>query len=89
MKNSAITQYKYMQNITDSENFLIIQDIDGVCIPLVKDPLDREIDPDYVVAASNLKDNFSVLTCGEHEGKRGVNRIIERALLFLKGLSET
>ena len=27
-----------------------------------------------------LKEEFYVLTCGEHEGKRGVNRLIEKSL---------
>ncbi len=90
-------QYSGMKQIIDSEHLLLVQDIDGVCIPLVKDPLEREIDADYVRAASELKDEFSVLTCGEHEGRRGVNRIIERSLnseikakkegLYLPGLA--
>ena len=31
-----------------NQDFLIIQDIDGVCVPLVKDPLTRTIDSEYV-----------------------------------------
>ena len=83
--------------IMDTENILIIQDIDGVCIPLVKDPLTRRLNKDYIYAAKLLENEFFVLTCGEHEGLRGVNRIIERALesnilpkeecLYLRGLA--
>ena len=61
------------------KELLFVQDIDGVCIPLVSNPLDRVIDKSYVEEVSKLGNEFSVLTCGEHEGKRGVNRIIERA----------
>ena len=83
--------------IINEENFLIVQDLDGVCIPLVQDPLKREINKDYVKDVSKLKDSFSVLTCGEHEGRRGVNRLVEKALnsktdakeygLYLPGLA--
>ena len=79
------------------KELLFVQDIDGVCIPLVSNPLDRVIDKSYVEEVSKLGNEFSVLTCGEHEGKRGVNRIIERAFesenlpkekgLYLPGLA--
>ncbi|WP_269623102.1 glucosylglycerol 3-phosphatase [Prochlorococcus marinus] len=85
------------KKISTKKNILIIQDIDGVCIPLVKDPLLRKIDPNYIESIAKLDDEFAVLTCGEHEGERGVNRIIERALnsnnkikeqgLYLPGLA--
>ena len=86
-----------ISTLINEENILIVQDLDGVCIPLVQDPLKREISKEYVEAASKLKGKFSVLTCGEHEGKRGVNRLVERALksknkakeqgLYLPGLA--
>ena len=85
------------KQILNSKNILFIQDIDGVCIPLVKDPMTRKINKEYIIAANKLNDEFFVLTCGEHEGKRGVNRIIERSLgeessarengLYLRGLA--
>ncbi len=88
---------KYINEILDSDSLFVVQDLDGVCMPLVKDPLKREIDEKYVTSISKLGDEFSVLTCGEHEGERGVNRIIERALkskdlpkklgLYLPGLA--
>ena len=86
-----------IRTILDEENILIVQDLDGVCIPLVQDPLQREISDEYVKAVSKIKDNFFVLTCGEHEGRRGVNRLVEKSLgsesnpktdgLYLPGLA--
>ncbi len=83
--------------ILSSQNILFIQDIDGVCIPLVKDPMTRKLNKEYIFAAKKLDKEFFVLTCGEHEGERGVNRIIERSLgskfkpkkagLYLRGLA--
>ena len=78
---------KVLEEIALSESILIVQDIDGVCIPLVKDPLKRTIRSDYIIASSRFEDEFAVLTCGEHEGPRGVNRIIETTLeskIYLK-----
>jgi len=78
-------------------NLLIVQDLDGVCMPLVKDPLTRSLRADYVKAAAGMQNQFSVLTNGEHEGRRGVNRLVEKALcdnqkaqregLYLPGLA--
>ncbi|WP_320664263.1 glucosylglycerol 3-phosphatase [Prochlorococcus sp. MIT 1223] len=86
-----------VESIINENEILIIQDIDGVCIPLVKDPLNRRIDHSYIYSVSNLKGEFYVLTCGEHEGERGVNRIIEKSIgskteatkkgLYLPGLA--
>ncbi len=83
--------------ILSSQKILFIQDIDGVCIPLVKDPMTRKLNKEYIFAAKKLDKEFFVLTCGEHEGERGVNRIIERSLgskfkpkqdgLYLRGLA--
>jgi len=88
---------KSIESIVSADKLLIVQDIDGVCIPLVKDPLTREIDSSYIKAVNLMKEEFYVLTCGEHEGKRGVNRLIEKALgtninpstegLYLPGLA--
>lgn len=63
---------------TETENLLIIQDLDGVCMGLVKDPLTREMDLDYVKATQQFDGHFYVLTNGEHIGKRGVNQIIAK-----------
>ncbi|MBS0016598.1 MAG: glucosylglycerol 3-phosphatase [Arthrospira sp. SH-MAG29] len=85
------------QVLVQTPNLLIIQDLDGVCMGLVKDPLQRQISLDYVRAASLLDGHFYVLTNGEHIGTRGVNGIIERAVgdpnlvakqgLYLPGLA--
>ncbi|MEO0406375.1 MAG: glucosylglycerol 3-phosphatase [Cyanobacteria bacterium P01_A01_bin.135] len=66
--------------LTTTENLLIIQDLDGVCMGLVKDPLTRTIDPNYLRATQAFDGHFYVLTNGEHIGQRGVNGIVERAM---------
>ena len=74
------TKEEVIDTIINEKNILIVQDLDGVCIPLVQDPLKREINKGYVKDVSRLRDKFAVLTCGEHEGRRGVNRLVEKAL---------
>ena len=74
------TKEEVINTIINEQNILIVQDLDGVCIPLVQDPLQREINKEYVKDVSRLREKFAVLTCGEHEGKRGVNRLVEKAL---------
>lgn len=76
---------------------LLVQDLDGVCMDLVLDPLQRRLEPRYVLAARQLDGRFSVLTNGEHGSRRGVNALVERALapdhdpgrdgLYLPGLA--
>ena len=93
----TIEKKEVIKKIINEENFLIVQDLDGVCIPLVQDPLKREINRMYIEATSKLDGSFSVLTCGEHEGRRGVNRLVEKSLnstekaskdgLYLPGLA--
>ena len=85
------------QALVERENILIIQDLDGVCMGLVKDPLTRVMETKYIEAVESFGDRFFVLTNGEHIGQRGVNGIIERALgdrlvvkekgLYLQGLA--
>jgi len=36
------------KQLISSENILFIQDIDGVCIPLVKDPMTRKLESKYI-----------------------------------------
>ncbi len=91
------TKEEVTKSIINQENILIVQDLDGVCIPLVQDPLKREISKEYVMAVTKLRGKFSVLTCGEHDGRRGVNRLVESTLksktqakddgLYLPGLA--
>ena len=86
-----------LQELRGVEDLLIVQDLDGVCMQLVNDPLTRQMDGAYVMAAAQLGDTFAVLTNGEHEGRRGVNRLVEQALrgdqdpaqagLYLRGLA--
>lgn len=68
-----------IEALSTTDNVLIIQDLDGVCMELVNDPLTRKINPDYVTATQSFGPHFYVLTNGEHIGRRGVNRIVERA----------
>lgn len=91
LDHGALTDHCVQQ-----DNLVIIQDLDGVCMGLVKDPLTRTIDPAYVRAAQQLEGHFYVLTNGEHIGNRGVNHIVEQAFepdvvvqegLYLPGLA--
>ncbi|NJN30891.1 MAG: hypothetical protein HC824_11060 [Synechococcales cyanobacterium RM1_1_8] len=70
----------FVKTLATHENLLIIQDLDGVCMGLVNDPLTRTISPDYLTATQAFHPHFYVLTNGEHTGKRGVNRIVEQCL---------
>ena len=85
------------QMLVERENVLIIQDLDGVCMGLVKDPLTRVMEERYIQAVRAWGDRFYVLTNGEHIGQRGVNGIVERTFsdrdlvrergLYLQGLA--
>lgn len=66
--------------LAQTKNLLIIQDLDGVCMGLVKDPLHRQISRDYIEAVTAYDGHFFVLTNGEHIGKRGVNGILAKTL---------
>ncbi len=97
LTNMLNKKEEVIKKLINHENILIVQDLDGVCIPLVQDPMKRQISKEYILAVSKLRGKFSVLTCGEHEGIRGVNRLVERALnsknkakedgLYLPGLA--
>lgn len=88
---------RFRQALLATERLLIIQDLDGVCMGLVRDPLTRVLERRYVEAAHVLDGSFFVLTNGEHIGRRGVNRIVDAALgdpaqaaeqgLYLPGLA--
>ena len=92
-----LTPDQLLDELSTVEDLLIVQDLDGVCMELVKDPLTRRMDATYVRAAAQLEGSFVVLTNGEHEGRRGVNRLVEQALsdpdtaksdgLYLPGLA--
>ncbi|XXF07402.1 glucosylglycerol 3-phosphatase [Pseudomonas sp. D2-3] len=86
-----------LDSLAGTDNLLIIQDLDGVCMDLVRDPLTRALDPAYLQAAHTLNGHVQVLTNGEHLGSRGVNGLVERAMgtarrcqeqgLYLPGLA--
>ena len=78
-KSFSLDYQSLSDRLIAEENILIIQDLDGVCMGLVKDPLTRAIAPKYLEAAKSLGNHFYVLTNGEHIGKRGVNGIVEKA----------
>ncbi len=75
------TDYPLLLNrLAEPAPLLIVQDLDGVCMGLVGDPLSRRVDPAYLAACRTLAGCFFVLTNGEHVGRRGMNGIVERAL---------
>lgn len=96
-QENSLNPLMWLEPLAQCEKLLIIQDLDGVCMGLVRDPLTRTLSTDYLQAAKQLDDCFYVLTNGEHEGRRGVNRIVEASLepdsmaaqqgLYLPGLA--
>ena len=78
-RSLSLDHQELIRVLTEQENILIIQDLDGVCMGLVKDPLTRVIDRGYLEATKAFNQHFFVLTNGEHIGKRGVNPIVEKA----------
>ncbi|OLO05890.1 glucosylglycerol 3-phosphatase [Salinicola socius] len=66
-----------LDELAATDNLLIIQDLDGVCMGLVGDPLTRRLERRYLDAARQFDGHFYVLTNGEHIGSRGVNGIVE------------
>lgn len=95
-RSLSLDHQSLAQMLVAQENILIIQDLDGVCMGLVKDPLTRVMETRYIEAVKTLEGHFFVLTNGEHIGQRGVNGIVERAIgigkakdqgLYLPGLA--
>lgn len=85
---SFSTQYEILiQTLKQEPDFLIIQDLDGVCMGLVGDPLTRRLDLSYLHAAKTLSGRFYVLTNGEHIGSRGVNSLVDIA--FSQGADQS
>lgn len=70
----------FVRTLSTTKNILIIQDVDGVCMRLVKDPIARTIQLDYLIATQVFNSHFYVLTNGEHVGVQGLNSIVDRAL---------
>jgi glucosylglycerol 3-phosphatase len=73
----SIDHAALLDELAATDNLLIIQDLDGVCMGLVGDPLTRRLERRYLDAARRLDGHFYVLTNGEHIGSRGVNGIVE------------
>ena len=80
-RSLSLEHQELIRVLTEKNNILIIQDLDGVCMGLVKDPLTRVIARQYVEATKSFEKHFFVLTNGEHIGKRGVNLIVEKAFV--------
>ena len=69
IKRKIILNMEYKESCSNeqnqlisSKNILFIQDIDGVCIPLVKDPMTRELESKYIYAVKEFAEEFFVLT---------------------------
>lgn len=75
----SLDHAQLLATLAATDKLLLIQDLDGVCMGLVRDPLTRRIDRRYVEAAGRLDGHFQVLTNGEHIGRRGVNGIVDQA----------
>ena len=92
-----LSLHDLLDELTAEPDLLLVQDLDGVCMPLVRDPLTRVLQPGTIAAAAQLGDTFRVLTNGEHGGRLGVNRLVEKAVpegadperdgLYLPGLA--
>jgi len=93
----SLDHSRLLDALAATDKLLIIQDLDGVCMGLVRDPLTRTIERRYVQATRQLAGHFFVLTNGEHIGSRGVNGIVDNAFdtpaqareqgLYLPGLA--
>ena len=96
-KQFSLDHAAFCRTLSQTENLLIIQDLDGVCMELVQDPLTRNLYPNYIQATTAFAGHFYVLTNGEHIGRRGVQGIVERTFgdieqvkrdgLYLPGLA--
>ncbi|MEO1467221.1 MAG: glucosylglycerol 3-phosphatase, partial [Cyanobacteria bacterium J06633_1] len=64
-RSLSLDHQSLSQALIERENILIIQDLDGVCMGLVKDPLTRTMDANYIKAVKALEKHFFVLTNGE------------------------
>lgn len=93
----SLNHEQLTEDLANEDNLLFIQDLDGVCMELAKDPLTRSIDFRFLEAARAMAGHFFVLTNGEFIGSRGVNAIVTRAVrmqgsrekpdaFFLRGL---
>ena len=75
-----LSLHDLLDELRAEPDLLLVQDLDGVCMPLVRDPLTRRLQPETIASVARLGDSFRVLTNGEHGGRRGVNRLVEQAV---------
>lgn len=59
---------RFIAALACKRHLLVIQDLDGVCMGLVRAPNLRTMAPDYIHAVKDLEDQFFVLRNGEHTG---------------------
>ncbi len=71
---------QFLSALSGCRRLLVIQDLDGVCMGLVRDPRERVMDMAYIEAVRRMQGRFFVLTNGEHIGSRGVNGIVDTAV---------
>jgi glucosylglycerol 3-phosphatase len=62
-----------LQELCGVEDLLIVQDLDGVCMQLVNDPLTRQMNGAYVMAAVSWG---ILLQCSPMESTRGAGASI-------------
>lgn len=75
-----LSLHDLLDELASEQDLLLVQDLDGVCMPLVRDPLTRTLPLGTIHAVAQLGHSLRVLTNGEHGGKRGVNRMVEQAV---------
>lgn len=75
----SLSHDTFINTLARQPKLLVIQDLDGVCMDLVRNPLVRSLAPNYIHACKTLSGEFYVLTNGEHIGSRGINPIVDKA----------
>ncbi|MYM63330.1 glucosylglycerol 3-phosphatase [Pseudomaricurvus sp. HS19] len=76
----SLEHQQFLSALANRRRLLVIQDLDGVCMGLVRDPRERVMDMAYIEAVRRMQGRFFVLTNGEHIGSRGVNGIVDTAV---------
>jgi glucosylglycerol 3-phosphatase len=80
MPMQRLSLHDLLDELASEQDLLLVQDLDGVCMPLVRDPLTRTLPLGTIHAVAQLGHSLRVLTNGEHGGKRGVNRLVEQTV---------
>lgn len=76
----SLRHRSFLDALMSKPRLLMIQDLDGVCMGLVRDPKRRTMERAYIDAVKRMQGRFFVLTNGEHQGSCGVNGIVDSAL---------